>query len=221
MRIKLDINIKVGRVVKYLVLSDLVFYAGWGMILPIFAVFVVAEIPGATIVDVGIAAALYWTIKSVLQVPIAKYLDRTPGEKDDFYALILGLIIASVSAFLFVLVSEIWQLYAIQVLHASGFALYFASRPAIFARHLDQDKISFDWALDNSAIGISAGIAGFLGALVASAFGFKAVFVLVALLSLAAAMVLLLAPDLILPKAKKEADVPSQIKDRPPTPIGH
>lgn len=221
MRIKIDLNIKIGRVVKYLILVDLVFFAGWGLIQPIFAVFVVEDIAGATVVTAGAVAAIFWFIRSILQLPIAKYLDRTPGEKDDFYALIAGFFLASISAFLFVLVGEVWQLYLVQVIHAIALSLYTASRPAIFSRHLDQDRVSFDWALDSSALGISAGIGGLLGGMIAGAFGFEAVFVLVAILSAASAMILLLVPDIILPKTRKGADVPPEAIRRPPTPIGH
>ncbi|MDO8664932.1 MAG: MFS transporter [Candidatus Liptonbacteria bacterium] len=221
MRIKLDINIKIGRIVKYLILVNLLFFAGWGLIEPIFAVFIVDNVAGATVVTVGIFAAIYWILKSVLQLPIARYLDKTPGEKDDFYALIFGLFLASISAFMFVLVHETWQLYAVQVLHSLAIALYIASWPALFSRHLDQDKVSFDWALDSSAIGLSAGFGGFFGGVIAQAFGFETVFLLVAFFSAASAMFLLLVPDLVFPKIKKEAEVPPTVKIRPPSAMGH
>jgi len=82
-------------------------------------------------------------------------------------------------------------------------------------RGLDGDTVSFDWALDSSAVGISAGLAGFFGGVIAGAFGFEAVFVMVALFSAASAMVLLLVPDLVLPKPKDtDAEVPPSIKSR-------
>lgn len=218
MRIKFDININVGRVVKYFIICDLIFWGGWGIVQPIFAVFVLENIAGATVVTVGTLAAIFWTVKSVLQIPLARYLDRTAGEKDDFYALILGLFLASISAFLFVLVKEVWQLYLVEVLHSTALALYAVSWTPIFSRHLDGDKVSFDWALDSSAVGIFAGLAGLLGGIVAKFFGFEAVFVLVALFSAASAFVLLLVPDLVLPKPiKKEGvDVPPAVKSRLP-----
>lgn len=221
MRIKIHLDIKIGRVVKYLALVDLIFFGGWGLIQPIFAVFIVEEVAGATIVTAGMLAAVYWLLKSILQLPMARLLDKTPGEKDDFYALISGLFLASIAAFLFVLVDQIWQLFAVQILYAVAIALYVASYPALFSRHLDKDEVSFDWALDSSAVGLAAGAGGLLGGVIANAFGFEAVFVLVALFSAASAMVLLLVPDLVLPKGEKQADVPPEIKAKPLTPMGH
>lgn len=215
MRIKLDINIKVGRVIKFFIISDLIFFGGWGLVQPIFAVFILENIAGATVVTVGTLAAIFWIVKSLLQLPLARYLDRTPGEKDDFYALVSGLFLASISAFLFVLAKEVWHLYIIEALHSVALALYVVAWSPIFSRHLDGGKVSFDWALDSSAVGISSGVAGFVGGIVASAFGFEAVFVMVALLSAASAMILLLVPDLVLPQLKQaEAKVTPSAKSR-------
>ena len=127
MRIKINLDIKVGRVVKYFVVTDLVMLAGWGFLEPVFAVFVIQRIAGATLMTVGIAASIYWILKSALQIPIANYLDHTPGEHDDFQALIAGLLVASFAAFSFTLISTSWQLYLVEILEAVAFALYVPS----------------------------------------------------------------------------------------------
>src|SRR2546427_332129 len=114
MKISININIKVNRLVKYFILSDLTFLAGWGLLEPIFSVFVVQKIPGANLVTLGILAAIYWVVKSSIQLPLANFFDRTPGEKDDFYGLIAGLFIASFTAFSFTLVNSIASVYLVQ-----------------------------------------------------------------------------------------------------------
>lgn len=217
MKIRVNVNIKVGRLVKYFVLCDFLLLGGWGVIEPVFSVFIIQKVVGATLITVGSAAAIYWLLKSALQLPIANYLDRTSGEKDDFYALILGLLIAAFAAVAFALVNQVWELYLVQVLHAVGFALYIASWPAIFSRHLDKDRISFDWALDSTAVGVSAGISGFLGGVLASWLGFEPVFILAGILSLASALVLLWAPELILPRRQASPQIPPAAKEKPPT----
>ncbi len=217
MRININVNLRVGRVVKYFILVDLALLAGWGLIEPIFSVFVVNNVRGATLVTIGTSAAIYWFLKSILQIPLAKYLDERSGEKDDFYALILGLFIAAFAAISFALVKEVWQLYVVQVIHAIGFALYVASWPAIFSRHLDKDRVSFDWALDSTAVGVSAGISGFVGGVLAEQFGYVIVFVLAGIFTAVSAFILLSVPDLVLPPAQK---MPTRFKDHTPSDIG-
>lgn len=221
MKVTIKLNFRVGRLVKYFILVDLALLAGWGLIEPVFSVFIIEKVAGATLVTVGVAAALYWLLKSVLQIPLANYLDKTPGEKDDFYALILGLLVASFSALLFALVGQIWELYLVQVLHALGFGLYAASWPAIFSRHLDKDRVSFDWALDSTAAGVSAGISGFFGGVIANWFGFQAVFVLASFFSAVSAVILILAPDIILPPKTTGSKSEAVIKDHTPTNVGY
>lgn len=217
MRLRVNINIEVNRVVKYFVLSDLILLAGWGLIDPIFAVFIIQHVAGATLVTVGISAGIYWILRSVLQVPIAKYLDQSRGEKNTYYALIIGLVVAGFSALSFALVTNVWQLYVVQVIHALAFALYGASWSPMFSRHLDKDRISFDWTLDSVAVGAAAGVSGLLGGIFASHFGFTAVFVLGAALSLGAACALLGVPSLIVPK---DTTSETKIQDHRPGSIG-
>lgn len=193
-------RIKVGRVVKYFVLSDLFFLAGWGLIEPVLSIFIIQRVVGATLTTVGVSAAIYWLLKSILEIPIANFLDRNPGEKDDFAILVGGLFFAALSAFAFNWVHEIWQLYVVQAMHAIAFALYIPSWSAIFSRHLDKERVSFDWSLDSTVAGTAAGITGLLSGIVAEGFGFTVVFAAAGTFSLIAAFVLMLAPNLILPK---------------------
>ena len=200
MKIRVNIDIRVGKIVKYFVISDFFLLAGWGFIDPIFSVFIIQKVAAATLITVGIAAALYWILKSILQIPIANYLDRTAGEKDDLTALIGGLFLAGFSAIAFIFVDNLWALYVVQSIHAVAFALYSASWPTIFSRHLDKDRISFDWSLDSTVAGVAAGITGLLGGVVAETWGFAAVFISAGILAFIAGFVLLALPDVILPK---------------------
>jgi MFS family permease len=200
MKIKISIDVNVGRLVKYFVLSDFFLLAGWGFIDPVFAVFIIQRIAGGTLVTVGIAAAIYWIVRAICQVPIANYLDRTPGESDDFKTLTAGIILVGVSTIAMCWVTTPWELYAIHAVHALAFAMYGAAWPTIFSRHLDKERISFDWSIDSVAVSVASGITGLLGGIIAQAYGFSAVFVAAGILCFIAAFVLLSAPDLVLPK---------------------
>jgi MFS family permease len=194
------IKVKVGRLVKFFVISDFFLLAGWGLIDPVFSVFIIQRVIGGTLLVVGIAAAIYWIIRSVAQIPIANYLDRTPGEHDDFMALIGGLMLVGISAIAMCWVTRIWELYAIHAIQAVAFALYYASWPTIYSRHLDKQSVSLDWSLDSSVSGVGAGVTGFLGGVIAETLGYNIVFVGAGIMAFIAAFVLLAVPDLIMPK---------------------
>jgi len=202
MKYSLDIkNIKINRIIKYLILSDLIFWSGWGLISPIFAVFVVEKIQGGTVAVVGLASAIYWILKSILRIPIGLFLDSRSGEEDDFWFLFFGLIISSLVPFGYLMVSYPWHIYLLQVLFAIGMAMALSGSSAIFTRHIDRGKEATEWGVDATLVGLGIGIAGALGGLIAASFGFGALFVLVGILGITAAVVLLSILKLLSPRS--------------------
>lgn len=214
MKTKIEETTKIGRLVRYFVISDFFLLAGWGFIDPVFSVFIIEKVAGGTLAAVGIAAGIYWILRSALEIPIANYIDKTPGEHDDFMALIGGLFLVGFSAIAMIWVTQIWELYLVHAVHAIAFALYFASWPTIFSRHLDKNHIAFDWTLDSTAAGVGAGIAGLLGGVIAEKFGFTTIFLMAGSLAFIAAFILLTMPDLILPKPT--IPNPTEINDTTP-----
>lgn len=219
MLVKLLKAFKVNRVVKYFVLSDLVLFSGWGLVAPVFSVFVIEKVEGATLLTVGASAAIYWIARSFTEMPVAHILDKTKGEKDDFKVLMWGLILASAAAFMFPVIKSVTALYLIQIFHGIAFGLYNPSWSAIFSRHLDKNRIAFDWSLDSVTLGLASGVTGFLGGYLAARFGFNLVFIGVGAMSLTAALLVFSAPELILPKPPKPI---SQVRiDHTPRTVSH
>jgi len=208
MKFKISINLKISRIVKFFILTDFLLLTGWGMISPIFSVFIIQKVAGATLVTIGIGAAIYWIVKSIIQFPIARFLDKTDGERDDFYVLVAGLILAGITAFLFSLVAKPWQLYLVQLFQALAFGLYVPSWYSMFSRHLDKGSYAFEWSLDSAGVGIASGFAGIIGGVIANALGFQAVFILAGIFSLIAALVIVAAPNLIFPARSRKPEVP-------------
>src|SRR3989338_4607948 len=191
---------KVNKVVKYFILSDLVMWSGWGLIDPLFSIFVIQNIQGASLVAIGFLATIYWITKGILQIPISIFLDKYDGERDDFYALVLGLLIIGIGAFSLTLATAMRHVYLVQFIKAIGFALYIPSWSAIISRHLDKEHTAFEWALSSSTVSFGIGAAGLLGGSLATVIGFKFLFLLVGIMAVLSAALLLLAPDLILPR---------------------
>lgn len=175
-----------------MIFSDLALLFGWGLITPILAIFIVNNIKGGDAQVAGIAIGIYWLLKSVLQVPLANWLDRIQGEKDDYYALIIGTFLASLAPLGFIFVSLPWHMYALQGLHALGMALAVPSWAAIFTRHIEKDKKALCWSLDSSALGLGTGAAGIIGGSLVEIVGFNCLFLGVSLLGFTATLILLL-----------------------------
>ena len=138
---------KLNQVILVIILAEFVFTVASGLITPFLSVFILEDIRGATVAVVGFATALYWVTKSLLQFPIARYLDRNHGEIDDYYSMLIGtgLVVAAVYAYYFA--SEVWHVFALQFLIAVGDAFIVPPFYAIFTRHIDSDSVGFEWAL--------------------------------------------------------------------------
>ncbi len=197
-------HLRFNAVVRRFIIADLIWLAGWGLMAPIFAVFVLRQVPGATMLTVGTGAAIYWILKSIIQIPVAIAIDRTASERDDYLVLVMSLIFAGITSFSFIMVREIWQLYLVQAMQAVSFALYIPSWNGIFSRHLDPEHRSLDFALDSSAVGIGMGVAGLLGSFIAEQFGFGMIFFITAMSSFTSAAIIFCSPSIIFPRSRRD-----------------
>ena len=187
MRLQLNIN----RIIRYLIWSDVVFYAGWGLITPIFAIFIIEKIHGGDFIVVGIATSIYWILMSILRVPFGLFLDTKKGERDDYAFMVTGLLIASTVPFGYIYATAPWHLYVLQAIYALGMAMSLAGWSAIFTRNIDKGHESTEWGLSATGYSIGTGIAGVVGGYAVETFGFNPVFIGVGILGLLGTLLLL------------------------------
>ncbi|MEF8846895.1 MAG: MFS transporter [Candidatus Paceibacterota bacterium] len=190
----------INKVIRTMIFSDLALLFGWGLVTPILAIFIVQNIKGGDAQVAGIAVGIYWLVKSILQVPLANWLDKIEGEIDDYYALISGTLLASLVPLGFIFASLPWHMYALQGVHSLGMALAIPSWAAIFTRHIEDGKEALSWSLDSSALGVGTGVAGIIGGSLVEVVGFNSLFVGVSVLGLIATLILLLIRKDIIPK---------------------
>jgi len=178
----------INRVIKILIFSDVLLLTGVGFISPIFAIFITDRIQGGNIQVVGFAAAVYWIVKSVLQIPFGKYLDKVKGERDDLWFVVIGNILAAIAVFGYIFSFLPWHVYLCQGIYSLGMAMNIPGWCAIFTRHIDKGKEAFEWSTRSTFIGFGAGIAGALGGIIAAKFGFNVLFTGVGIFTLASAL---------------------------------
>lgn len=200
----------INRVIKFLIISDFALLFGSGLAAPILAIFITDHIKGGDAGVAGIAFGIYWLSKAALQVPVGRYLDKNHGEKDDFYFLVAGTLLAALAPLGFIFSSLPWHVYIIQIFSAVGLGLALPGWCGIFSRHIDKGKEAQSWALDSSAIGIGAGTAGIVGGIIAKTYGFVPIFIGISLFGIIATIFCFsIKKDLKAPK-KKIVLIPKQ-----------
>jgi len=196
-----------NKIIKILITSDFFLNLGWGLLSPIFAIFILEEITAGNSVKAveiaGFSALSYWITKSIFEIPIGWFLDKKYGERDDFWFMVIGTFITAIVPIGYLFSSTAWHIYFFQIIHAIGMAMALPSWLAIFTRHIDKGKEAFEWSIETTSIGTGAGIAGGVGGLMAASFGFNIVFIFVSSLTFFSAILLMFVKNSIYPKTKE------------------
>lgn len=181
----------VNVVVRLLIVSDiLMIMSRWGLIAPIFAIYITKHIDGGNLEVVGIATTIYLLSKSLLQIPASAVLDRIKGERDDFLAIVIGSLVMTIIPIFYVFIDSPWQLYAVQFVYGLAAAFAFPSWMAIFTRHIDKEREGMEWGMYFTFTDLSTAVAAALGGVVAYRYGFNSLFVVAGIISFLGIIVL-------------------------------
>jgi MFS family permease len=194
-------KLKLNKIIKYLVLSDLVFYSGWGLISPVFAIFIVDSIIGGNAFVVGLCAGINLIVRSLLRVPFGIYADK--GQRISFHLMVWGLLVSAFVPLGYLFSTKPIYLYILQAILGAGLSMSTAGWTCLFSRHMDKNKESTEWGVDAVAVGLGPGITGILGGFAVTYFSFSSVFIAVALVGLIGVMLLFLIKKDILKSNKK------------------
>jgi len=206
------IRIGINKVIRILISSDFLLQSGWGLIGPIFAIFITQQIQGGSLVAVGFIAATFWLTKSIVQPFIAYYLDRRPGERDDFSVLVKGMYVANLVPLGYFFSDQIWQIFLLEIIRGLAMACVVPTWAAIFTRHINKEWQAFSWSIHSTSVGFAIGFAAAFGGVLASVLGFKIVFVLVTLFGLIASSLLLFIRSQIFPRGPIAHPMPPREK---------
>lgn len=162
-----------------------------GLYMPLMAVFAIEHIAGATLALVGSAGATYSVMKSVIQMPIAKWIDKQRGEKWDYIILLAAGISGVLYTFYLLFVDTITEFYIFEVFSGIIDGFMMAAFYAIFSHHIDKESQGFEWSLF-SILGITIAVAvgSFFGGRVADVYGFKPLFMIAGTLNVIGALIL-------------------------------
>src|SRR3989344_425345 len=198
---------QINQVILVIVMAEFVLTVAFGLLAPIFAVFVTQQIIGGSVAVVGFAITIYWTVKSVLQLGVAKYIDRNHGEVDDFYFFLAGGFLNAVVISLYYFATTVWHIYTLHFFMAIADALLVPPFYAIFTRHIDKGQEGFLWSLFSSfSLGAGSALGGAVGGLLAVAVGFRIIFPLIGFLTFISTVILLFLRPYIKPKVPQTVE---------------
>lgn len=178
-------------VIRYLILGDILFYGAAGLLAPIFAIFIVGSIEGGTPEVVGIATGIYLLTRSLGQIPAARLIDRICGDRDDFWFMFWGLVVASLVPLAYLVISTPLELYITQFVLGAALAFNWPSFYGLFTKYIPENKEATAWSIYQTFVDLGAGLAAAIGGALATIVGFPAVIIGVSVVGFVGALLLL------------------------------
>jgi len=179
----------VDKVVGVLVLSDVLITGSFGLIAPLFAIFIAQNIQGATLEVIGIFTAIYLLTKSLFQLVTTELIQKIKGEKDEFYFDFIGAFAASMVYLIFPLINTVPELYVASFILGISAALTYPSWSALFNNHIKDTKT---WGMYYTVLDCVLALAAMIGSMIAAAFSFDYLFLIIGCLGVAGSFILLI-----------------------------
>ena len=166
------------RVIKLLMISDILLLTGFGFVQPILAIFFKEDLVGGSILMAGIAGAVFLIVKSFIQLPFSKYVD-SHGYATRIRWLIIGTFFIAIVPFMYIMFDHIYWIIFAQVVRGIGSGLAYPTWLGLWSTHLDKKKESFEWSLYSTLVGIGTAASAAIGAGLAEWLGFDITFIIV------------------------------------------
>lgn len=175
-------------IVRSLVISDIFWRGSVGFLGPIFALFISGFIDGGTVEVVGVATSIYLFTKSTLQIPFSIIVDRIKGGRADFWFMFIGTVSAAVLPLFYLIIHTPMQLYLVQFICGICSAASFPSFMALFTKHIDKNREGSEWGIYYTLTDLCAAATALIGGIMAVAFGFQILILIVVFVGLLGSM---------------------------------
>lgn len=165
-----------NRTLKFLMVSDIFYGTGFGLVAPIIAIFIKENLTGGSIFAAGIATTIFILVKSVVQLPFSRYVDRHDRKLKWLkvgYALILF------NPLIYIFADHMNYIYVAEAIHGIGSGLAFPAWLGLWSTHLDKGHESFEWSLYSTVVGLGSAATAAGGAAMAEFIGFNLTFAVV------------------------------------------
>ena len=178
-----------NKAIRLLLMADSMWLMGRAMLGPIYALFV-AEI-GGSLFDAGITFGVYALSAGIITLVSGTLVDRV---KENELIIAAGFLISGIGFGLYTMVDSMTMLLIAQAVIGAGEATKFPAYDEVYSKHLDKNKGGEEWGAWESVAYFTTALGAVAGGYVASKYGFDAIFGLMTILSLSAAIFIYVLP---------------------------
>ncbi len=158
-----------------------------GLYTPVYAAYV--ENVGGNLADAGLS----WSVNLIVFGLVAMFFSRVEsGSRAKIGYLVAGYALSALATGLFILVSEPWMLYAVQLLRGISWAMLSPVWDSFFSLLIDKREATVEWGYYEGGWSIAMGIGSAIGGILVDALGFAPMFILSALVNALSALLVVL-----------------------------
>lgn len=176
-------HFELNPIVKAYIISESFLWSAWDFVLPIIAIFIAANIPGGNIQTAATGYSIYLISRVIFELISGKVLQRTNDKKKILIA-IFGILCLSVAYFSFAFTNSLLLVFLSYSILGAGFGIASPAKNSLFAIHLDKNKESSEWSLNDAVCAIAMALATALGGFIAAEYGFQILFLLAGIVNI-------------------------------------
>lgn len=176
-------HFEINPIVKSYIISETFLWSAMDFVFPIIALFIAKNIPGGSIQTAASGYSIYLISRVIFELISGRILQHTKDKKKMIIAIV-GIFCLSLAYFVFAFTNTLYLVFLSYAILGAGFGIASPAKNALFAIHLDKNKESAEWSLNDAVCAIAMALSTALGGFVAAEYGFQIVFLIAGILNL-------------------------------------
>ncbi len=168
-----------NKIIEFLLVSSFFYNFAAGLLGPIYAIYV--QQIGGDILTAGSAYACFSIICGVTILLLSSWENRAKHQEK---ILVLSRVIMLIGFVGYLFVSNPFELFLIQIILGASLALGTPVFDTIYSKNLDKNKEAREWGAWEGQYQITLGLSAIVGSVIAEAYGFKALFIIMGWLAI-------------------------------------
>ncbi len=155
---------------KYLLIAGMLCNLGDNLIGPFYSIYI--RDLGIKLTDIGYSSVIFNFALAFLMFYIGKKSDKLNKKT----ITVLGYSIFALGSLMYLVISQPWHLYILQIFFALATACTAAPLSALYAEYIQKNKSGEQWGILSGSGRVAVGLAVLLGTFIVNYLGFKILF---------------------------------------------
>lgn len=159
---------EINKVLIFLTFSDVFSWGTYTVISALTGLYLANKLGENTIEYVGIGTAIYFFVRSIVQIPIGRFTDKHKKDKDEIFLLALGIVLMGIPFIFYPQITSHYYYFLLQAIFGLGAALNITTWRKLFALNIDGGKEGRQYAKYEAIMSAFTGVLSIFGGVIAN-----------------------------------------------------